>query len=126
MQSLLGVHGKTGVTQISEHNGFIYTTGRSGNFQKYKYDERSNQLLLVDKQKARFVYFFSCRLFTQYFFLEFSVLLVCRVSWSRYGCCSSNWAMLRKDNKERYKERQGRMALAKELLPNFTSNNKRI
>jgi len=52
VQSILGVHGKTGVTYLKAHAGYIYTTGRDGSYQKYKYDANDQTLVRIDKQKA--------------------------------------------------------------------------
>lgn len=48
--SLLGVHGKTGVTSIQCHSGVLFTTGRDGHFRKYRVHD--NEIVLVDKQKT--------------------------------------------------------------------------
>ena len=57
VQSLIGVHGRNGVTSICSNSGYIYTTGRDGYIRQYKLSEENLQLL--DKKKVwkwRFVY----------------------------------------------------------------------
>lgn len=48
--SALGVHGKTGVTSVTQHSSYLYTTGRDGNFRKYQIHQ--SEIVLVDKQKV--------------------------------------------------------------------------
>ena len=52
VQSILGVHGKTGVTQVRVHHNDIYSTGRDGSFRKYTYNSEERLLHMLDKQKA--------------------------------------------------------------------------
>ena len=44
------MHGKAGVTHVTFHNHFIYTTGRDGSYQQYTITQK--QLKLMDKQKV--------------------------------------------------------------------------
>ncbi|KAM4722757.1 tRNA (34-2'-O)-methyltransferase regulator WDR6 [Rhinophrynus dorsalis] len=47
---LFGVHGKLGVTSITCHNGFVYSTGRDGFYRQLKVE--GGQLIVLRKQKS--------------------------------------------------------------------------
>lgn len=52
IQSILGVHGKTGVTRVISVDDCVYTTGRNGVYQKYEVDPIKIFMVLLDRQKA--------------------------------------------------------------------------
>ncbi|XP_028403319.1 WD repeat-containing protein 6-like isoform X2 [Dendronephthya gigantea] len=49
-QSLIGIHGRNGVTSICRNSGYIYTTGRDGCIRQYTLSE--GELELLDKRKV--------------------------------------------------------------------------
>ena len=51
VQSLIGIHGRNGVTSICSNSGYIYTTGRDGYIRQYKLS--GENLELLDKKKVR-------------------------------------------------------------------------
>ncbi len=69
VQSLIGIHGRNGVTSICNNSGYIYTTGRDGYMRQYKLS--GENLELLDKKKVSKYLFigsaayivFSCALF---------------------------------------------------------------
>ncbi|CAB4011266.1 WD repeat-containing 6, partial [Paramuricea clavata] len=50
VQSLIGIHGRNGVTSICSNSGYIYTTGRDGYIRQYKLS--GENLELLDKKKV--------------------------------------------------------------------------
>ncbi|KAM8930805.1 tRNA (34-2'-O)-methyltransferase regulator WDR6 [Pelodytes ibericus] len=50
VSTLFGIHGKLGVTSVSCHDGFVYSTGRDGLYRQLKVE--GDQLILLRKQKA--------------------------------------------------------------------------
>lgn len=50
VQSLIGIHGRNGVTCICSNSEYIYTTGKDGYIRQFKFF--GGELQLVDKKKV--------------------------------------------------------------------------